>query len=82
MTILVGANDVCLGLAIAINNNNIESRSDSNRLNWNFKRSCSRDVPTITADDFEKNMRENLEEVCKNILKLFVHLVLGNISEV
>ena len=45
--------------------------------------SCSGDVPTITADDFEKNMRETLEEVRKNIPKLFAKLVLlGNIPEV
>ena len=44
--------------------------------------SCSGDVPTITTDDFEKNMRETLEEVRKNVPKLFVNLVLlGNISE-
>ena len=82
MTVLVGANDVCLGLV-----NNIESRSDSNLLgssNVNFVIcSCSGDVPTITADDFENNMRETLEEVRKNIPKLFVNLVLlGNLSEV
>ena len=40
-------------------------------------------MPTITADNFEKNMRETLEEVQKHIPKLFVNLVLlGNISEV
>ena len=40
-------------------------------------------MPTITADDFEKNLLETLEEVRKNIPKLFVNLVLlGNISEV
>ena len=45
--------------------------------------SCSGDVPTITADDFEKNLRETLEEVRKHIPKLFVNLVLlGNLSEV
>ena len=45
--------------------------------------SCSGDVPTIMADDFKKNIRETLEEVCKPIPKLFVNLVLlGNISEV
>ena len=50
---------------------------------WIFKISCSGDVPTLTADDFEKNMRETLEEVHKHIPKLFVNLVLlGNISEV
>ena len=60
----------------------IESISDSNRLGFsNILCSCSGDVPTITADDFEKNMQETLEEVCKNIPKLFVNLVLlGNIS--
>ena len=48
----------------------------------NVIHSCSGDVPTITADNFERNMRETLEEVCKNIPKLFVNLVLlGNISE-
>ena len=31
MTILVGANDICLGLA-----NNIESRSDSNQLGFSM----------------------------------------------
>ena len=41
------------------------------------------DVPNLTADDFEKHMRETLEEVRKHIPKLFVNLVLlGNISEV
>ena len=45
--------------------------------------SCSGDVPTITADDFEKNLRETLEEVRKHIPILFVNLVLlGNLSEV
>ena len=45
--------------------------------------SCSGDVPTLTADDFEKHLRETLEEVRKHIPKLFVNLVLlGNISEV
>ena len=79
MTILVGANDVCLGSA-----NNIESRSDSNQFRFsNVLCSCSGDVPTITADDFEKNMRKTLEEVRKNISKLFVNWVLlGNISEI
>ena len=45
--------------------------------------SCSGDVPNLTPDDFEKHMRETLEELRKNIPKLFVNLVLlGNISEV
>ena len=45
--------------------------------------SYSGDVPTIMADDFEKNMRKTLEEVCKHIPNFFVNLVLlGNISEV
>ena len=45
--------------------------------------SCSGDVPNLTPDDFEKNMRETLEEVRKYIPKVFVNLVLlGNISEV
>ena len=45
--------------------------------------SCSGDVPNLTPDDFEKHMRQTLEEVRKHIPKLFVNLVLlGNISEV
>ena len=40
-------------------------------------------VPTITADFENNNYVETLEEVRKNILKVFVNLVLmGNISEV
>ena len=53
MTILVGANDVRLGLV-----NNIESRFDSNQLGSSnvLPPVCSSgDVPTITADDFENN---------------------------
>ena len=63
----------------------MESRSDSNRLRFSnavCTCSCSGDVPTITADNFEKNVQEIwiLEEVRKNIPKLFVNLVLlGNI---
>ena len=33
-------------------------------------------MPILTADDFEMNMREMLEEVRKHIPKLFVNLVL------
>lgn len=44
---------------------------------------CSGDVPTLTPEDFEKNLNRTLEEVRKKIPKLFVNLVLmGNISEV
>lgn len=44
---------------------------------------CSGDVPTLTPDDFEKHLRETLEEIRKSIPKVFVNLVpLGNISEV
>ena len=44
---------------------------------------CSGDVPTLTPKDFETNLRDTLEEVRKNIPKVFVNLVLlGNISEV
>ena len=45
--------------------------------------SCSGDIPTLTADAFDKHLRETLEEVRKHIPKLFVNLVLlSNISEV
>ena len=45
--------------------------------------SCSGEVPTINPDDYDKYLRDVLEEVRKNIPKVFVSLVLmGNISEV
>ena len=85
MTILVAANDVCLKLVIILL---LEYRFDSNQailILILVIRSCSGDVQIITAesDDFEKNTREMLKEVRKNIPKLSVNLVLlGNISEV
>ena len=43
---------------------------------------CSEIVPTLTPDDFEKHLRETLDEVQK-IPKVFVNLVLaGNLSGV
>lgn len=36
---------------------------------------CSGDVPYITADDFETNLRELLEEVHSKIPRVFVNLV-------
>ena len=72
MTILVGANDVYLGLA-----NNIESRSDSNRLGFsNVLCSCSGDVPTIMAvngrwfweeyaGDFGRSTQEHSKALCQ-----------------
>ena len=45
--------------------------------------SCSGDFPFLTADDYEYHLRETLEEVRKNIPRVFVNLVLvGNLSEV
>lgn len=45
--------------------------------------SCSGIVPTLSVDDYERNLRNVLEEMRKNISKLFVNLVqIGNISEV
>ena len=43
---------------------------------------CSETVPTLTPDDFEKHLRETLDEVQKRP-KVFVNLVLaGNLSGV
>ncbi len=43
---------------------------------------CSETVPTLTPDDFEKHLRETLDEIMK-IPRVFVNLVLtGNISGV
>ena len=36
---------------------------------------CSDDVPFITADDFEKNLRFVLDEVHSKIPRVFVNLV-------
>ena len=48
-----------------------------------FHHSCSGDFPFLTADDYEYHLRETLEEVRKNIPRVFVNLVLiGNLSEV
>jgi len=45
--------------------------------------SCSGNFSQLTADDYEMHLREILEEIRKNIPKVFVNLVLiGNISEV
>ena len=44
---------------------------------------CSGKFPSLTVDDYENHTREVLEEVRKNIPKVFVNLVLlGNISGV
>ena len=64
MTILVGANDVCLELA----NNIIESRSDSNRLGFSIVLySCYGDVPIIIADagDFGRSTQEHSKALCQ-----------------
>ena len=48
-----------------------------------FHYSCSGDFSFLTADDYEYHLRETLEEVRKNIPRVFVNLVLiGNLSEV
>ncbi len=45
--------------------------------------SCSGEIPDINPVDYDKYLREVLEEVRQNIPKVFVNLVLmGNISEV
>ena len=36
---------------------------------------CSDDVPFITADDFEKNLRYVLDEIHSKIPRVFVNLV-------
>lgn len=57
LTILIGANDLCLA--------------------------CSGNVPFLTADDFEKNLIDVLEEVRTKIPRVFVNLVpMFNLSQV
>ena len=80
LSILIGFNDLCLG-----SDNHITLFL--NDLIF-FKISCSGDVPFITADDFEHNLRDVLEEVRTNIPRVFVNLVqifnlsmVGNVYE-
>ena len=44
--------------------------------NYNYVSfSCSGKVPTLTANDYEKHLREILEEVRKKIPRVFVNVV-------
>ena len=69
LTIFIGANDLCLGYME--NDNNFIDHNNYNYVSF----SCSGKVPTLTANDYEKHLREILEEVRKKIPRVFVNVV-------
>ena len=74
LTVLIGANDICLGQwhkhIILYVPSNCAYR-------------CSGHIPYLTADNYEKHMTELMEEIHSNIPKVFVnYILLLNVSQV
>ena len=57
--------------------------SDKAKVSVCFIHRCFGEVFTLTGEDFEQHVRDVLEELRKNIPKLFINMVLlGNVTEV